>query len=165
MPELSPEVDLLERLTGDDTSLYEAAFGSCYEFRDLDHVKRVVTIYLKSKFVELYDKQAETEAAIPFHTGRWLVEDDTHWGMETRYYLRLSLLDQPGVFARVARILGDHHVGIASLRQEERRVGEYVPVIIVSHLAREAAFRDALQAIDNLGLSNRKAVCFRIETF
>jgi hypothetical protein len=90
MPECSPEVDLLERLSGDDASLYEAAFGSCYRFRDLAHAKRVVAIYLKGKLVELYDSQAESKAAIPFHTARWLVQDDANWEQGTRYRLRLT---------------------------------------------------------------------------
>lgn len=68
MTEMSPEVDFLEHLSALDASLYEAAFGHYYKFRDLAHAKHVVTIYIKNKLVELYDKDSETEATIPFHT-------------------------------------------------------------------------------------------------
>lgn len=85
--------------------------------------------------------------------------------VRTRYYLRLSLLDQPGVFARVSKVLGDHQIGIASLVQQEYRAGEYVPVVIVTHHAQEANFQNALAEIGTLGLTNQPPVRYRIESF
>jgi homoserine dehydrogenase len=57
--------------------------------------------------------------------------------IETRYYLRLALRDQPGVLARIATILGDHSISIASVMQKEIAAADHVPVIIVTHRARE----------------------------
>ncbi|MFH0878364.1 MAG: homoserine dehydrogenase, partial [Lentisphaerota bacterium] len=82
-----------------------------------------------------------------------------------RYYLRLSLLDKPGVLARVAQILGMHQISIASVMQKEARVGEYVPVIIVTHSATEDDFRKALLEIDSMDVVSAPTVRLRIEDF
>ncbi len=90
MSEMSPEVDLLERLSALDASLYTAAFGSCIAFRDLAHVKRVVAIYIEGKLVELYDKQAGVEIVIPFHAAKWIIQDDANWEKGGRFWLRVT---------------------------------------------------------------------------
>ncbi len=82
-----------------------------------------------------------------------------------RYYLRLSLLDKPGMLARVAQILGQNGISIASVMQKEARSGEYVPVIIVTHAAKEKGFRDALKEIDTLDVVGATTVRLRIEDF
>jgi homoserine dehydrogenase len=68
----------------------------------------------------------------------------------TRYYLRLSLLDEPGMMAQVAQILGEHGISLASVIQKEARAGEHVPVIFLTHEASEGNFRAALSKIDAL---------------
>ena len=83
--------------------------------------------------------------------------------IETRHYLRLSLLDRPGVFARIAAVLGRHEISIASVLQKEVRAGEHVPVVFVTHTAREAAFEAALREIDAMDIVGDKTVRLRIE--
>jgi len=85
--------------------------------------------------------------------------------IEARYYLRLSLLDRPGVLARVAQVLGSHQISIASVMQKEARSGEHVPVIIVTHTAREQNFRAALAEMDALDVVGAPTVRLRIEDF
>ncbi|MFH0953460.1 MAG: homoserine dehydrogenase, partial [Verrucomicrobiota bacterium] len=85
--------------------------------------------------------------------------------IETRYYLNLSLLDRPGVLAKVAQVLGRHEVSIASVIQKEARSGEYVPVIVVTHEAKEKRFSAALQEIDGLDVVGARTVRLRIEDF
>ncbi len=72
--------------------------------------------------------------------------------VETRYYFRLNCLDQPGVLARVAGILADQGISIASVRQHEvaAREQDFVPVVFMTHLAREAPMQRALEAINRL---------------
>jgi hypothetical protein len=88
--ELSPEVDLLERLSAEDASLHEAAFGSCWAFRDLAHAKRAVGVFVEAQAVELYDGQSEAQLAIPFHSARWIIQDDANWETDAPYWLRLT---------------------------------------------------------------------------
>ena len=83
----------------------------------------------------------------------------------SRYYLRLSLLDKPGVLARVADILGRHQISIASMIQKEERRGTHVPVIVLTHAAQEKNCRSALAEIDALDVVGAKTVRLRIDDF
>jgi homoserine dehydrogenase len=72
------------------------------------------------------------------------VEMDTDW--ESRYFIRLQAVDQPGVLGAIAGILGRHGVSIASMRQT---TGEgRAPLLFVTHMAREKDVRAALSEID-----------------
>lgn len=82
---------------------------------------------------------------------------------EVRYYLRLMLLDKPGVFGEIGRVLGQHGISIASVLQKEARAGAKVPVIIITHHTREQAFRSALDEIEAMKIMGGKTVRFRIE--
>jgi len=66
------------------------------------------------------------------------------------YYLRVMAQDRPGVLSRVAGILGDNDISIASVIQKERAAREAVPVVMMTHEARERDMRTALAAIDRL---------------
>ena len=71
--------------------------------------------------------------------------------VEMRYFLRALVCDQPGVLERIARILAEEHISIASVIQKERDLeGGSVPLVIVTHEAKEAAMQRALGAIDAL---------------
>jgi len=81
----------------------------------------------------------------------------------TRYYLRLSLLDRPGVLGRITATIGAHGISIASVLQKGVRAGECVPVVIVTHRASEAELRKALDEIDGMDVVGGPAVRLRIE--
>jgi len=81
----------------------------------------------------------------------------------TRYYLRLSLLDRPGVLGRIADILGANGISIASVIQKDISQDDYVPVVIVTHRACEAELNTALGEIDALEIVGAPTVRFRIE--
>lgn len=85
--------------------------------------------------------------------------------VSSRYYLRLALLDQPGVLARVATILGRHGISIASMIQKEQRRDGHVPVIVLTHDAVEKNFVAALKEIDELDVVGAPTVRLRIEDF
>jgi len=72
--------------------------------------------------------------------------------IRTRYYFRLECADRPGVLARVAGVLGDEAVSIASVRQQELPApGERtVPVVFMTHRAPFAAVSRALERINRL---------------
>jgi homoserine dehydrogenase len=68
-----------------------------------------------------------------------------------RCYLRFTAVDRPGVLAQIAGALGQHEIGIASLLQQGRGgTAESVPVLVMTHPARESAVRAALEEIDRL---------------
>jgi homoserine dehydrogenase len=82
----------------------------------------------------------------------------------SQYYLRVAAVDQPGVLAQVAGILGRHQISIASMIQPERQIGGAVPIVLMTHEAREADVRAALAEIDGLEVMREESRIIRIES-
>jgi homoserine dehydrogenase len=81
-----------------------------------------------------------------------------------RNYLRFTAVDRPGVLAHIAGALGDCEIGIESVIQKGRAGAHAsVPVLILTHPAREAAVRAALQEIDGLPDVTAPTLLVRIE--
>jgi homoserine dehydrogenase len=69
----------------------------------------------------------------------------------TRYYIRLTVIDQPGVLAQIATRLGDARISIASVIQKEAdAASNTAELVIMTHEAREASVQEALKAVQNL---------------
>ncbi len=83
----------------------------------------------------------------------------------SRYYLRFTALDKPGVLAKIAGILGRHHIGIDQVSQKEYRRAKFVPVVMITDRSREKDLRRALEDIDKLAIVKSKAVKIRMEDF
>ncbi|HVG78476.1 MAG TPA: homoserine dehydrogenase [Patescibacteria group bacterium] len=66
------------------------------------------------------------------------------------YYLRVTAQDKPGVLSRVAGILGENDISISNVIQKGRGTREAVPVVMLTHEARERDMRAALTKIDRL---------------
>jgi homoserine dehydrogenase len=66
------------------------------------------------------------------------------------YYLRVMAQDKPGVLSRVAGILGENDISIANVIQKGRGTREAIPVVMMTHEARERDMRAALTKIDRL---------------
>jgi homoserine dehydrogenase len=81
----------------------------------------------------------------------------------TRYYIRLQALDKPGVLAKVTGILGNHDISISSVIQKERKEGESVTVIMMTHEAIEKNAQSAIQQINDLDVITEKAMMIRVE--
>jgi len=81
----------------------------------------------------------------------------------SQYYVRLSIVDKPGVLAKIAAVLASAKIGIASVIQPEAREGESVPLILMLHEAPNAAMRKALDKISKLPVVKARPVMFRVE--
>ena len=79
------------------------------------------------------------------------------------YYLRVTAQDQPGVLSRVAGILGEHDISIANVIQKGRGIREAVPVVMLTHEARERDMRAALAKIDRLPDVAAATMMIRVE--
>ncbi len=79
------------------------------------------------------------------------------------YYLRVTAMDKPGVLAQVAGILGAHDISLISVLQKGRAHGEAVPVVMMTHEARERDMRAALAAIDKLPVVASRTTMIRVE--
>jgi len=82
--------------------------------------------------------------------------------LQSRYYLRLTARDVPGVMAEVAHALGAHGISLSGIHQRESDASQFVPVVITTHLAREGAIRAALKVIDALPTIQPPTVCLRV---
>ena len=83
----------------------------------------------------------------------------------SRYYLRLSVADKPGVLAKISAILASAKIGISSVIQPEGHAGDSVPLILMIHDATNAAMQKALAKIAKLPVIKGKPVMFRVENF
>ncbi len=81
------------------------------------------------------------------------------------YYVRLMVVDQPGVIADVAAAFRDEQVSMASMIQHGRAPGEAVPVVLTTHETGEAAMRRALRRIAALDTVLEEPRMIRIEDF
>jgi homoserine dehydrogenase len=79
------------------------------------------------------------------------------------YYLRLMVVDRPGVIADVTGVLRDHRVSMESMLQRGRSPGEAVPVVLTTHETNEAAMRSALARITALDAVLETPTLIRIE--
>ena len=69
----------------------------------------------------------------------------------TRYYIRITVIDQPGVLASIAKLLGDAKISIASVIQKEtHEASNTAELVIMTHEAREASIQEALKAVADL---------------
>lgn len=84
--------------------------------------------------------------------------------VRTRFYLRLMLQDKPGVMGAVATVLGQHNISLASVMQKEPHSGgRSVPVIILTHPAREMDIDAAIRALEEMQAIGTKSVRLRVE--
>ena len=71
--------------------------------------------------------------------------------LRTRYYLRITVADRPGVLAQIARVLGDGRISIASVIQKEAyQDAQTAELVIMTHQAQEEAMRVALAQLAEL---------------
>jgi len=81
----------------------------------------------------------------------------------TNYYFRFAAQDRPGVLSQVSGILGKNQISIAAVIQKGRGLQESVPIVMITHEAREADVNQALAEIDQLPEISQKTVLLRIE--
>ncbi|UCC95383.1 MAG: homoserine dehydrogenase [Candidatus Omnitrophota bacterium] len=83
--------------------------------------------------------------------------------VKARYYIRFMALDRPGVLASISKILASLKISIASVTQKERKKGKFVPIVMLTHEAREESMRKALAKIDHLPVIQSPSQTIRIE--
>jgi homoserine dehydrogenase len=84
--------------------------------------------------------------------------------VETAYYLRLRVLDRPGVLADITRILADLHISIEAMVQKEPHEGEQqVDIIMLTHLTVEKNVDAAIKKIEGLPVVVGPVVRIRLE--
>ncbi len=90
---------------------------------------------------------------------RYMPIDD----ITTNYYLRIQVLDKPGVLAKIAGILGERDISIVSVIQKGVLMNGYVSIVMLTHEARESDIRKAVDTIEALDEVGGKPVVIRVE--
>jgi homoserine dehydrogenase len=84
--------------------------------------------------------------------------------VETSYYLRMRVLDRPGVLADITRILADREISIDAMIQKEPSEGaEQTDIILLTHRSVERGVVDAIARIEELPTVRGKVVRIRME--
>lgn len=81
----------------------------------------------------------------------------------TRYYLRFEAQDHPGVLSRISGILGENKISINSVHQQGRNANGAVPVVMITHIAKEASIQRALSRITATDCVVKQPMVIRIE--
>lgn len=87
--------------------------------------------------------------------------------ISSRYYLRLMVIDRPGVLAKLTEIFGRFNMSISAITQREGSVydarGEaIVPVVVLTHRAREGNVQSAIREIAGLEVCTQEPICIRV---
>ena len=84
--------------------------------------------------------------------------------LQSRYYIRLDVADNPGVLAQIAQVLGDGEISIAAVlqRDTDAEAGS-AEIVITTHPAKEASMQNALQIMGGLSQVRRVSNVIRIE--
>jgi homoserine dehydrogenase len=81
----------------------------------------------------------------------------------THYYLRIHVLDRPGVLSRISGILGETDISIQTVIQKGRHAKGPVPIVMMTHSAREADMQKALTAITDMDVVAERPMLIRVE--
>ncbi len=83
--------------------------------------------------------------------------------IHSRYYFRFSALDRPGVLSKISGIFGANNISISSVIQKGRRADEAVPLVMLTHLAKESNIHRAVSEISSLDVVSEKPFYIRVE--
>ncbi|MEW6116612.1 MAG: homoserine dehydrogenase [Nitrospirota bacterium] len=83
--------------------------------------------------------------------------------IESMYYFRFAAMDEPGVLSKISGVLGKNNISIASVIQKGRRIGGSVPLVVLTHRAKERDVLSAIREIDGLPIVSDKTLVIRVE--
>ncbi len=83
--------------------------------------------------------------------------------ISSHYYLRFTTVDCTGVLAQISTILGRHDISIQSMIQPESHAADSVPIVLMTHEAKEADITNALREIDLLSIVQQPTCLIRVE--
>lgn len=99
---------------------------------------------------------------LPMLTHRSKAEIVPSSEVTSRNYLRITALDVPGVMAKITKILGDHAISIAAIVQHEANAGQPVPIVCMTHEAKDGDVTAAIKKIDGLNVVTAPTVRIRV---
>ncbi len=104
------------------------------------------------------DKPARTSKYSQFNNLKVKAMGD----VQSRYYLRFTVVDKEGVLSFISGVFGKNHISIASVIQKERSATDYVPLILTTHTAYERDIVKSLDEIEKSEMTNGRGVMLRM---
>ncbi|MBF0541130.1 MAG: homoserine dehydrogenase [Nitrospirae bacterium] len=83
--------------------------------------------------------------------------------IESLYYFRFTAMDSPGVLSRISGVLGENGISISAVIQKGRKAGGSVPLVVLTHNARERDVMRAVNQIDSLPVVSKPTMFIRVE--
>ncbi len=85
--------------------------------------------------------------------------------VQSCYYLRMPVVDRPGVLADITRVLADKKISVEAMLQREPAEGqEQVDIIFLTHMTREKDMNAAIERIEALSVTTGSVIRIRIES-
>jgi homoserine dehydrogenase len=82
--------------------------------------------------------------------------------IRSEYYFRFQVKDQPGVLAQISGILGRYKISVARVIQKENNRPGSVPLVMLTHEAKEGDVQSAMRKINRLSSVKEPAVVLRV---
>ena len=101
---------------------------------------------------------AQVSPRVRFGSGR--IRDFSD--LDTSWYLRLEVVDRPGVLAQIASVIGSSGVSIESMVQIGR--GDTATLLFITHPTRESDHRVAIDSLGELDVVRQVAAAIRVLT-
>lgn len=85
--------------------------------------------------------------------------------IHSRFYMRLEVLDRPGVLAAVSAVMKEHGLSIEAVMQRGRDPGKPVSIVLTTHAVKQSAMENAAAHMEGLRTVIEKPCLLRIENF
>lgn len=95
----------------------------------------------------------------------WKREIQDMGDVESKFYIRATVLDEPGVLGEITAILGNHNVSLRSVIQKGDEEDGHVTIVLVTHRTKESEIDTAIKEISNLKSVYNIDNMIRIEDF
>lgn len=119
-----------------------------------------------SDIVSIVRNNVETENPNPVvKNNLWEREILDMGSVESKFYIRATVLDESGVLGEITAILGKHNVSIRSVIQKGDEEDGQVTIVLVTHRTSEAQIDGAVEEITSLKSVYRIDNIIRIEDF
>ncbi len=82
--------------------------------------------------------------------------------VKSKNYIRLKVVDRPGVLAQIAQIFGFHNVSLATVNQEDTSSG-FAELVLITHKVMEKNLRNALKELESLEVVEEICNVLRVE--
>jgi homoserine dehydrogenase len=104
----------------------------------------------------------------PVNVSRIIIDDNSLESLDfselsLKYYLRFTALDRSGVLAGISKIFGDENISIESVIQKGKSEKDHVPIVIMTHEAREGDMQRAMNKFGELDTVRGKVQLIRVQ--